>query len=252
MKFTIPKIEFELMSLEEVAGILEWAIIMNNGILPVSNYVFKLYPELDKDKNWKELTIEKRTDVIRKVIRKRFINDTNQFKIILHEYEHIWDKYNNDFMKKLSLVLNLTTKLEKIIVKIGNIPVYPREVDKYCFYIGKMSEEDFIETVMHECCHFIYFEKWKELFTDWSKEEFNSPHIIWYLSEMVVDPILNNLEIQKVYKHDFKAYKNFYDININGKNLMRTIQSIYKENTIENAIIKSYEFVNKNQKYIIK
>ena len=67
-----------------------------------------------------------------------------------------------------------------------------------------------------------------------------------------IDPILNNLKIQEIYKHNFKAYKNFYDIDIQGKNLMETIKNIYNENTIENAIIKSYEYILKNKKSITK
>ena len=33
---------------------------------------------------------------------------------------------------------------------------------------------------------------------------------------------------------------------------METIKNIYNENTIENAIIKSYEYILKNQKSITK
>ena len=69
---------------------------------------------------------------------------------------------------------------------------------------------------------------------------------------MAIDPILNNCEIQKIYRHNFKAYKNLYDIDIQGKSLMEIIRNIYNENTIEDAIIKSYEFVleNKSNKFL--
>ena len=47
-----------------------------------------------------------------------------------------------------------------------------------------------------------------------------------------------------------RAIVNFYKININGKNLMRTINEIYSKYTIEEAIIKTYEYVLENKKYI--
>ncbi len=252
MERMIPKIKFELMSLEEIAGILEWAIIIDKGILPTSNYVLQLYPELQNIKNWKNFSSNERSNIIKKLIKDNYINSKNEYKNILCNYKIIWEKYNNDFMYNLSKVLNInwSNELKVISVKAGKIPIYPREIDTHSFYIGKMEEESFIETVMHECCHFLYFEKWKELFKNWKIEEFESPHIIWHLSEIAIDPILNNSEIQKVYKHDFRAYKNFYSININGKNLMETIKNIYNENTIENAIIKSYEFVLQNRNNI--
>ena len=252
MERMIPKIKFELMSLEEIAGILEWAIIIDKGILPTSNYVLQLYPELQNIKNWKNFSSNERSNIIKKLIKDNYINSKNEYKNILCNYKIIWEKYNNDFMYNLSKVLNIiwSNELKIITTKVGKIPIYPREIDTHSFYIGKMEEESFIETVMHECCHFLYFEKWKELFKNWKIEEFESPHIIWHLSEIAIDPILNNSEIQKVYKHDFRAYKNFYSININGKNLMETIKNIYNENTIENAIIKSYEFVLQNRNNI--
>ena len=248
MQIIIPKINFELMSLEEISGILEWAIIIDEGILPASEYVLKLYPKLNNRTNWKNFSVRERTDNIRKLIEKNYINDRDEYKNILCNYEIIWKKYNNGFMKNLSKILNInwTKELQEITIKVGKIPIYPRELEKHCFYIGKMNEQDFIETVMHECCHFLYFEKCKELFKNWKVKEFESPHLIWYLSEMAIDPILNNCEIQKIYRHNFKAYKNLYDIDIQGKSLMEIIRNIYNENTIEDAIIKSYEFVLEN------
>ena len=50
---------------------------------------------------------------------------------------------------------------------------------------------------MHELCHFLFFEKCKEIFPNWKYEDFDSPSILWYLSEIVVDPILNSNDIQK-------------------------------------------------------
>ena len=42
------------MSLEEISGILEWSIIIYKGILPTSEYVLKMYPDLDNIKNRKD------------------------------------------------------------------------------------------------------------------------------------------------------------------------------------------------------
>ena len=45
--------------------------------------------------------------------------------------------YNNDFMKNLSKVLNINwiKELQEITIKVGKIPIYPRKLEKYCFYI---------------------------------------------------------------------------------------------------------------------
>ncbi len=245
--------KFEKMSLEETAGILEWSIIIDDGILPVEKYVLDLYPKLKKINDWKIFSVDERTNLIKKMIEEDYIRKSIEIGRVLLDYENIWAKYDVNFTNGMKRVLNIdfAEKIKNITVKVGNIPIYPRDISTHCFYIGKMKEEFFIETVMHEYCHFVYFEKWKELFKNWKIEEFDSPHLIWNLSEMAIDPILNNEKIQKVYKHKFMAYENFYKININGKNLMNTINEIYSKHTVEEAIIKSYEYVLENQKYVI-
>ncbi len=50
---------------------------------------------------------------------------------------------------------------------------------------------------MHELCHFLFFEKCKEIYPNWKYEDFDSPSLLWYLSEIIIDPILNSEGIQK-------------------------------------------------------
>ena len=247
----LPKINFEVMSIEEIAGILEWAILINDGPLPMSEYVFKLYPEL-KGLDWKILSVEEGTGKIKNIIYETYIKNTSKYERIINEYIEIWNQYNDLFMKNLSEVLNIdwSIQFENIKVKVGDIPVFPRDLENNCFYIGEMNKENLIKTIMHECCHFLYFEKWKQIFKNWKLEEFDSPHIIWYLSEMAIDPILNNSKIQEVYQIDFKAYQSFYSIMVDGKNLMEIIKDIYSKNEIDEAIIKTYDFVVKNENII--
>ena len=78
-------------------------------------------------------------------------------------------------------------------------------VDKY----------NIIRTCAHECCHFLWFLKIKELYPDIPRREYDSPYNSWQYSEMVVDPILNSKEINGVIGVNERAYDSFYEIKDN-------------------------------------
>lgn len=48
---------------------------------------------------------------------------------------------------------------------------------------------------MHEICYFYFFEKCKKIFKDWKCVDFDNPSLLWYLSEIVIDSILNRDEV---------------------------------------------------------
>ena len=108
-----------------------------------------------------------------------------------------------------------------------------------------MTDEQLVETCAHELCHFLWFEKWKEIFPGYNKEEFNSPSIIWEYSEMVVDPILNSSEFAKLFNKKARyAYDSFYE----NEGFMEGLFEIYDQNIpIEEKIKKGFEYV-KNYK----
>ena len=105
---------------------------------------------------------------------------------------------------------------KEISVGIGLIPVCPRYIKEKAFDIHKKNKEDLIDTCMHELCHFLFFEKCKEIYPNWKYEDFDSPSLLWYLSEIIIDPTLNSDNIQKIYKHKFKCYDIFYNVEIDN------------------------------------
>lgn len=194
------------------------------------------------------------TNTIKLAISKRYDEYLEKNSKLPNEYQEIWDKYNDKFMVALSEQLDIKwpNDCNSIIAGVGLIPIYPRDIKKRTFNIGKMDHKWVIGTSMHECCHFLFFEKWKELYPDWRWEDFDSPHIIWYLSEMLVDPILNCSAIQDVFVNNFRACDSFYNVKINGKFMMSHIGDIFKDNNIESAIKESYSYVLINEETVLK
>ena len=123
---------------------------------------------------------------------------------------------------------------------MGLLTIFPRFLDNYNFYISyDLSEEKLIEVCAHEILHFIWFKKFKELYSDIDRKEYDNPYIPWIYSEMVVDPILNSKDIKKILGINAKAYDYFY----NEEDIYKIKDIFNTNNTIEDKIKLGYEYL---------
>lgn len=244
----VPTIKFSLISLEELSTTLAWTSTDKNSPLSLSDATYYIYPELkDGLKDIKES--EEGITVISKLIANRYNKYIIDNKDISYHYQEVWNKYNDSFMNTLSSYMDIkwNENTKNIICKIGALPTCPRDIRHNCFQIYNMSDVDLVATCMHECCHFLFFEKCMKIIPNWQYEDFDSPSLLWYLSEILIDPILNSKEIQKVFKYDFKSYEIFYNINIKKIPLMDTIKDIFNNNDFDTSIIKGLSYLKENE-----
>lgn len=235
-------VEFKVMTLEENIDLVKYAYNENDKTIDTYKYVTGLFPELKEIK--KDLDINKQ---IEDIVNKRYYDNFDLLNQKITEYTNIWNKYNDIYLKSLSEYFDISNlKVSKIIANVGIIPIFPRYLDTYSFSIGIVDEEKLIETTSHEILHFFWFEKWKEMFPNYKKEEFETPNLIWKYSEMVVDPILNSKIFKDIFKINYKAYDSFYSLYDQEVKVMDKLKEIYNENTsISNKILLGYEYIKK-------
>lgn len=235
-------VEFKVMTLEENIDLVKYAYKEKDKTLDTYKYVTGLFPELKEIK--KDLDINKQ---IEDIVNKRYYDNFDLLNQKITEYTNIWNKYNDIYLKSLSEYFDISNlKVSKIIANVGIIPIFPRYLDIYSFSIGIVDEEKLIETTSHEILHFFWFEKWKEMFPNYKKEEFETPNLIWKYSEMVVDPILNSKIFKDIFKINYKAYDSFYGLYDQEVKVMDKLKEIYNENTsISNKILLGYEYIKK-------
>lgn len=235
-------VEFKVMTLEENIDLVKYAYNEKDKTIDTYKYVTGLFPELKEIK--KDLDINKQ---IEDIVNKRYYDNFDLLNQKITEYTNIWNKYNDIYLKSLSEYFDISNlKVSKIIANVGIIPIFPRYLDTYSFSIGIVDEEKLIETTSHEILHFFWFEKWKEMFPNYKKEEFETPNLIWKYSEMVVDPILNSKIFKDIFKINYKAYDSFYGLYDQEVKVMDKLKEIYNENTsISNKILLGYEYIKK-------
>ena len=223
-----------MLSYEDTVDIIKWCLDETEGTMPLRDDTLELYPEL-KDNSDVKKAIKEHYDI--------FYKENNH---LVDDYNELWNKYDNQLREVFERIFNI--KLYKEInAYIGLLPVCPRDIEHTSFMFIPASDSFFIETSFHEICHFYFFEVVKKLIPDWSYEKFDKPNILWYLSEIMVDPILNSKEVQNIYSHEFRAYDIFYETSIDNKSIIDTFREIYKSHSIEDTILIGLKFLEDNQ-----
>lgn len=241
----LPQIKFQTMTLEDNIELVKWAYFENNNLLDIHTLTVNYFPELaDLDP---ELSKEEIDKLIERVVTEEYQKQSNKIEKEAERYNHIWEPYNDKYFKALMEYLNIEWPNNKLEVKatVGLIPVFPRYLDSFGFSVSTgVPAENIIGTSAHETLHFLWFEKWKKLFPECPRKEFDSPYLPWQYSEMVPDFILNSEEINKIINVKAKSYSSFYEWKYNGLNVMEQLRIIYKNKiSIDDKIISGYQYI---------
>jgi len=110
---------------------------------------------------------------------------------------------------------------------------------------------------LHESCHFLYFEKWKQIFPKHWKKTFEAPCIEWHLSEIIAPILLNNLRMQKILKKKVEFYKEHERIKIKKVSAPQYFSGLYEEcrsnqRSFADFIRQSYAEIKKHEKLFLK
>ncbi len=248
-----PKVQFKVLAIEENLEQLVWyAKKENSSNSPLDFFVFllKLFPDL-KGKIIDGMSDEELYQILKKEAQP-VLEDLAKNSKDIERYQHIWNKVNDDVMRDLENKLNIKwPRNKKIVCRVGLLPVCPRDIQNFTFDVNYgMCDDDLIATGIHEICHFLYFEKWKEIYPNYTEEEFDFPHIAWYLSEAMIDPLLNNESFKKYTKKDLSSYSVFYETYIEDKSIITTLREYVEDYEIEEAIKKGYAYFQKYEERI--
>lgn len=176
---------------------------------PKIKKVFSFKTELEQVKFLKDYIVKFRKEN-QKLIEKNKI-----------KYQTEWQKIEKDFFIILSEIIEINWPKNRKIIKamISINPICPRFLNDWSFSIfyncKKISHA--MEIIMHESCHFLYFEKWKQLYPKINNKKFESPYLEWHLSEILAPIILNNSKVQKLLKRKADFYTEHQRIKINNK-----------------------------------
>lgn len=220
-----------------------------------SRWIFKRHPGLK--------LIEKINSKEDKILfLKKYINQyrkDNKSKMEKgrQRYENSWRLIEERYLSVLSSIMEIGWPSRRRSIKafVSINPICPRFLDDWSFSIYYSYEKigRTKEIIMHEICHFLYFEKWKEMFPDSDREMYESPHIEWHLSEILAPVILNDPRIQEILKTKAGFYREHMRIKIGNKTAPRFFNDLYKQHTkkdssFEQFLRDAYKEIKKHKK----
>ena len=220
----LPRVIFKEMSLEENIENIKWMFFDTNGEFSIRDAVIQYFPDLKESIN-----LESKEEIysnIEKLIKECYEYSLEKIKLDVKKYNDIWREYNDNYFSELAKYLNIDWPSDKLVIvaKVGLISVFPRHLNDFSFDLSfSLDKEKVIEVTAHETLHFLWFEKWKQLFPNSKREEYDSPHLVWRYSEMVTDPILNSKPIKEVLKIEEKSYDSFYNIKDGNSKMMEKL-----------------------------
>lgn len=241
----LPKIVFKAMSLKDNIDMIKWSFFESDETLDLRSYTIQCLSELSNINL--NLTKDQIYKIIEDVVTRYYNSNIDLINKEVERYNNIWKKYNDHYFDALIKYLDISWPKDKIVINadVGIIPIFPRNLDDFSFSLSVgVDESEIIRVCAHESLHFLWFEKWMELYPETLREEFDSPYLPWKYSEMVTDPILNSKEINKVINALEKGYDSFYELYDGDKKVMDKLVDIYSLNdTVENKIRKGYEYI---------
>lgn len=167
-------------------------------------------------------------------------------------YQAEWRKIEKDFFILLSEIVQVDwpENRKTINAMISINPICPRFLNEWSFSIfynyKKISHA--MEVIMHECCHFLYFEKWKKMYPKMSHKKFESPYVEWHLSEIVAPIILNDQRVRNILRQKAFFYEEHEEVKINNKTAPEYFTELYNENRdFEKFLNKSYDVIKQNK-----
>ncbi len=239
-----PKIKFSVGKLDEYFYMINKFLNPKKEEWDWSEYIFKEYPQLKKEfgtrrcKRWRKETAYN-------FFKKQLKQKKPQLQKKAKQFQASWDRINN-------VEQEWPKQDKKIQARITLNPICPRNIKDRTFDLYyMMGLKRMKNTAIHETLHYIYFEKWKRVFPKTKTREFDAPYLVWHLSEMVPQVILMDKRIQKVHKHDARAYDTYQNCLIQGKPLMAHLQKLYNQRKdFEDFLKKSWAFEKKHDKKI--
>lgn len=249
----LPKIKFEVKPLKKYLDVMYYCLNPRDDSPDYSKGILREYPILQKRLNSVK-DYNKKNKIIYEFFKEVEIKEKTRLDLKRNGFEKSWNKINNKAVKILSEIVEKNWPEKDRIIKayVTLNPICPRWIKQryfdlfYKFNMKKMKAVSF-----HEILHFIYFEKWKEIFPQTNEKEFEGPGLVWELSEMVPPIILSDERVQKLVRHRPFVYNEYKTLKIKNKPILEYLQKFYdNRKDFKDFLITSWKFIKKYEKEI--
>lgn len=246
----VPKVKFDLGKVEDYLPLLIFFILKDERW---QEKIFSIYPALrDRVEN-----SENPSQEIEKFFKKQDKKFFGVMQTVVKQFQDSWNVINDQIMTALAEINEVKLEdFDNFYSRVTLNPICPRflKTNSFDIYFG-LADRTMKTLVLHELSHFFFFKKFKEIYPEVNEDEFESPHLIWRLSEIVPGVIfLNNLKINELFEPQEEAlvYESIQKLEVNDKRILDILGEFYRSRiSFEDFIRKAYSFLKEHEKEII-
>ena len=213
-----------------------------------SEPLYHFYPQLDKTYAT-SLPFHARKEYIERTIRAVYIDLEDTINEKVASYSRHWAVCKEQITAALSDAFGVecASLFNDIRCNVSLNPIEPRFLKERCydtFYLN--SERGAVGGGIHEIVHFVWFYVWNRLFED-SYDEYERPSMKWILSEMVVESVMKDERLSSINPYFSREnggciYPYFFDMVVDGKLILDTLDSMYRSQSIQDFMRNSYAY----------
>ena len=206
---------------------------------------FNFFPDIEKEK-FKTLTNEQRKQYLIDYFSSFEKENKEIITKKIYKYNERWETYQSQIVDALqeAFGINLMDLFNDMRGYITFNPICPRYLENNTFDVFYLnSEKGALGLSIHEIIHFVWFHVWNNYFHD-SYDEYESPHLKWILSEMVVEPIMRDERLKSInpyFDGGGCVYPYFYTLKLEDKPILEILYDMYQSMGMVEFMEKSYE-----------
>ena len=234
------------------AEMMSWYAVPGKGYSPEPR-AFSSHPKLPKliKKSGKTNHGEVTKIVIKHL--NRYYKD-NQAKIDKSQknIEKHWRKIEGPILQLLYKTLEYDQKdTPKASCIVGTISIFPRLLNEKTFFVSyQFPVRNTMWVIAHEYTHFLYFDKWFEIFPNDTINITRYPHILWQLSELLAVILTSDEEILKYIPEAKDQFRNYIGTPYNE--LIIPEKNISVEEYFRNLYVKHKKAKTSIEQFFIK
>lgn len=222
------RIIYEVPTLENQISLFKYFLNLPNGF---QQKIYSEYPNLN-------------TQNLDEIISKQYSEKHTELENIKNTAQVKWNNIEDEVLKTFSEILDKDWANIPVHGDISLVPISTRDLEKREFAIFfKKDINHILKTTTHEIFHFIYFDKWNDIFPNTKLEDCDYPNPTWALSEIALPLMLNKTKIVEILGIPFDNYSMFENKIFNGENIVEHIQKLYTKNNIEDFFKKGKEYI---------
>lgn len=213
-----------------------------------SEPLYHFYPQLDKAYAT-SLSFNERKAYMERTMRRVYVEQEGVINEKVALYSRHWAACKGQITAALSDAFGVDCAglFNDIRCNVSLNPISPRFLKEHCydtFYLN--SQQGAIGVGIHELIHFVWFHVWNRLFGD-DYEEYERPSMKWILSEMVVESVMKDERLSSINPYFPREqggciYPYFFDLVVDGKPILETLDAMYRSRTIQDFMEESYAY----------